>query len=77
MAVILGIVGIVLGAFVYQPAWFEGVVGYVYHSTHKSLEECENAKLEDGDVCVNEYHLIQFDDIKPFQLYVKQVKKGD
>ena len=56
MAVILGIVGIVFGAFVYQPAWFEGDVGYVYHSTHKSLEECENAKLEDGDVCVNEYH---------------------
>ena len=50
MAVILGIVGIVFGAFVYQPAWFEGDVGYVYHSTHKSLEECENAKLEDGDV---------------------------
>ena len=44
MSVILVIVGLVFGAYVYQPMWFDQTP-YHYVSSHESLADCEKAKV--------------------------------
>ena len=66
MSVILVIAGLVFGAYLYQPLWFDDTP-YHYQSTHETLEDCEVAKRghithgRDG-VCVGE---------SPVHLYTK------
>jgi len=66
MSVILIVVGLVFGAWMYQPIWFDDTP-YYYQSTHETLVDCENAKaghvahMQDG-VCYGE---------SPSKLYVK------
>ena len=43
MSVILVIVGLVFGAYLYQPMWFDNGP-YHYVSSHESLADCEKAK---------------------------------
>ena len=66
MSVILVTVGLVFGAYLYQPMWFDQTP-YHYVSSHESLADCEKAKvghkvhMQDG-VCYGE---------SPSKLYVK------
>ena len=66
MSVILVIAGLVFGAYLYQPLWFDDTP-YHYQSTHETLVACEVAKSghilhgRDG-VCVGE---------SPSNLYTK------
>ena len=70
MTVAITVLTIFFSSWMYTPSWFNEP-GYIYHSTHKSLQECKDAKLEDGDVCavLNKKDL---NDEKPFQLYVRK-----
>ena len=43
MSSILVIAGLVFGAYLYQPMWFDDTP-YHHVSTHKSLAECQTAK---------------------------------
>ena len=44
MSVILIVVGLVFGAWLYQPMWFDQTP-YHYVSSHESLADCEKAKV--------------------------------
>ena len=44
MSVILVIVGLVFGTYLYQPMWFDNGP-YHYVSSHESLADCERAKV--------------------------------
>ncbi len=44
MSVILIVVGVVFGAYLYQPMWFDNGP-YHYVSSHESLADCERAKV--------------------------------
>ena len=48
MSGILIIAGLVLGAYLYQPMWFDDTP-YHHVSTHKSLAECQTAKTAGTD----------------------------
>ena len=53
MSVILITVGLVFGAYLYQPLWFDSGP-YTYVSSHEALADCEKAKLGDPDaICAN------------------------
>ena len=48
MSGILIIAGLVFGAYLYQPMWFDDTP-YHHVSTHKSLAECQTAKTAGTD----------------------------
>ena len=53
MSVILVTVGLVFGAYLYQPAWFDNGP-YHYVSSHEALADCEKAKSGNPDaICAN------------------------
>jgi hypothetical protein len=53
MSVILVTVGLVFGAYLYQPLWFDSGP-YHYVSSHEALADCEKAKLgNEHAVCAN------------------------
>jgi len=53
MSVILVTVGLVFGAYLYQPLWFDNGP-YHYVSSHESLADCEKAKSGNPQaVCAN------------------------
>ena len=53
MSVILVTVGLVFGAYLYQPMWFDHGP-YTYVSSHEALADCEKAKLgNEQAVCAN------------------------
>jgi len=59
MSVILVVAGLVFGAYLYQPMWFDNGP-YHYVSSHESLADCERAKTSGHDetygnhlVCAN------------------------
>jgi len=53
MSVILVTVGLVFGAYLYQPLWFDSGP-YTYVSSHEALADCEKAKMGNPDaICAN------------------------
>ena len=48
MSVILVVAGLVFGAYLFQPMWFDDTP-YHHVSTHKSLAECQTAKTAGTD----------------------------
>ena len=53
MSVILVTVGLVFGAYLYQPLWFDSGP-YTYVSSHEALADCEKAKSGNSQaVCAN------------------------
>ena len=53
MSVILVTVGLVFGAYLYQPLWFDNGP-YHYVSSHEALADCEKAKSGNSQaVCAN------------------------
>ena len=53
MSVIIVTVGLVFGAYLYQPMWFDSGP-YTYVSSHEALADCEKAKMGDPDaLCAN------------------------
>ena len=48
MSVILVTVGLVFGAYLYQPLWFDSGP-YTYVSSHESLADCQRAKTSGSD----------------------------
>ena len=48
MSVILVTVGLVFGAYLYQPIWFDHG-SYTYVSSHESLADCQRAKTSGQD----------------------------
>ena len=53
MSVILITVGLVFGAYLYQPLWFDHGP-YTYVSSHEALADCEKAKMGNPDaICAN------------------------
>ena len=53
MSVILVTVGLVFGAYLYQPLWFDNGP-YHYVSSHEALADCEKAKSGNPDaICAN------------------------
>ena len=48
MSVILIVAGLVFGAYLYQPMWFDQTP-YHYVSSHESLADCERAKTAGHD----------------------------
>ena len=48
MSVILVTVGLVFGAYLYQPLWFDSGP-YTYVSSHESLADCQRAKTSGTD----------------------------
>ena len=53
MSVILVVAGLVFGAYLYQPMWFDDTP-YHYVSSHESLADCEKAKMSNPEaVCAN------------------------
>ena len=48
MSVILVTVGLVFGAYLYQPLWFDSGP-YTYVSSHESLADCQRAKTAGTD----------------------------
>ena len=53
MSVILVTVGLVFGAYLYQPLWFDNGP-YHYVSSHEALADCEKAKMSNPDaICAN------------------------
>ena len=63
MSIAVTVLAAFFGTWIYNPNWFDDP-GYIYHSSHETLQQCIKAKLEDGDVCANHE--------KPFQLYVRK-----
>ena len=62
MSVILVTVGLVFGAYLYQPLWFDSGP-YTYVSSHESLADCQRVKTQET-LCANG------------ELYVKGVGKS-
>ena len=53
MSGILIIAGLVFGAYLYQPLWFDSWP-YTHVSSHEALADCEKAKMGDSDaICAN------------------------
>ena len=53
MSVIIVTIGLVFGAYLYQPMWFDHGP-YTYVSSHESLADCQRAKMGDPDaLCAN------------------------
>ena len=53
MSVIIVTVGLVFGAYLYQPLWFDSGP-YTHVSSHEALADCEKAKTGDPDaICAN------------------------
>ena len=54
MSVILVIVGLVFGAYLYQPMWFDHGP-YTHVSSHESLADCQRVKTSDTQetLCAN------------------------
>jgi len=53
MSGILIIAGLVFGAYLYQPMWFDDTP-YHHVSSHEALADCEKAKMGDSQaVCAN------------------------
>ena len=53
MSVILVTVGLVFGAYLYQPLWFDNGP-YTHVSSHEALADCEKAKMGNPDtICAN------------------------
>ena len=53
MSGMLVIAGLVFGAYLYQPMWFDDTP-YHYVSSHESLADCEKAKMSNPEaVCAN------------------------
>ena len=53
MSVIIVTVGLVFGAYLYQPLWFDSGP-YTYVSSHEALADCEKAKMGNPDaICAN------------------------
>lgn len=51
MTVILVIVSLVFGSYLYEPDWFS-YDSYVHMSSHESLEECQLVKHgDDNSIC--------------------------
>ena len=48
MSVILVVAGLVFGAYLYQPMWFDHGP-YTYVSSHESLADCQRAKTSGTD----------------------------
>ena len=48
MSVILVVAGLVFGAYLYQPVWFDHG-SYTYVSSHESLADCQRAKTSGQD----------------------------
>ena len=48
MSVILVVAGLVFGAYLYQPMWFDHG-SYTYVSSHESLADCQRAKTSGQD----------------------------
>ena len=64
MSVILITVGLVFGAYLYQPAWFDNTP-YHHVSSHETIADCEKAKMSKPDaICANG------------ELYMKEVGSG-
>ena len=66
MSVILITVGLVFGAYLYQPMWFDNGP-YHYVSSHESLADCERTKTSGHDETYGK-HLICADG----ELYMKK-----
>ena len=45
MSVIIVTIGLVFGAYLYQPLWFDSGP-YTYVSSHEALADCEKAKMD-------------------------------
>jgi hypothetical protein len=61
MTVIVVVLGLVLGMFVYEPSWFDTRKHY-YHMTYNSKAECQEARdliKDKGTVCVEKDGLYQ------------------
>ena len=53
MSVILVVAGLVFGAYLYQPMWFDNGP-YIHVSSHEALADCEKAKMGNPDaICAN------------------------
>ena len=53
MSVIIVTVGLVFGAYLYQPLWFDSGP-YTHVSSHEALADCEKAKMGDPHaICAN------------------------
>ena len=53
MSVILITVGLVFGAYLYQPLWFDSGP-YTHVSSYEALADCEKAKMGNPDaICAN------------------------
>ena len=53
MSVILVTVGLVFGAYLYQPMWFDHGP-YTHVSSHEALADCEKAKMGNPNaICAN------------------------
>ena len=69
MSVILVTVGLVFGAYLYQPLWFDSGP-YTYVSSHESLADCQRAKTSGTDEVFMQETLCANG-----ELYVKEGKK--
>ena len=63
MSVIIVTIGLVFGAYLYQPLWFDNGP-YHYVSSHESLADCEKAKSGNPQaVCANGELYMKKDDV--------------
>ena len=64
MSVILVVAGLVFGAYLYQPMWFDNGP-YHYVSSHETLADCEKAKSGNPQaVCANGELYLKEGDVK-------------
>ena len=70
MSVILITVGLVFGAYLYQPMWFDHGP-YTYVSSHESLADCQRAKTSGTDEVFMQETLCANG-----ELYMKEVGSG-
>jgi len=53
MSVILGMLSVVWGSYIAQPQWFDNGP-YEFDTRYETLQECQIASHESGDICVGE-----------------------
>ena len=53
MSVILSILSVVWGSYIVQPQWFDNGP-YEFDTQYETLQECQIASSESGDICVGE-----------------------
>ncbi len=70
MSVILVVAGLVFGAYLYQPIWFDHG-SYTYVSSHESLADCQRAKTSGQDEVFKQETLCANG-----ELYVNRVSKS-